>query len=71
MAWTWRYQNELGQPVEVTGVEGADEAFPGQSDAESWLGEFWPELLTHGVAEVVLTEDERTEYTMPLAAAEQ
>jgi hypothetical protein len=69
MPWTWRYQNELGQPVEVADVESADEAFSSQADAESWLGEHWRELLAQGVAEVALLEDTRTEYTMPLTEA--
>lgn len=67
MAWTWRYQNELGQPVEVADVEGFDEEHTSQADAESWLGEHWRELLALGVTEVVLLEDARPEYTMALS----
>jgi hypothetical protein len=70
MAWTWRYQNELGQPVEAPDVEGIADVFPSQSDAESWLGENWRDLHAAGITEVVLVEDERTEYTMPLSPAE-
>jgi hypothetical protein len=70
VAWTWRYLNELGQPVEAPDLDGAAEIFPSQSDAESWLGENWRELFAAGATEVALLEDQRTEYTMPLAPAE-
>jgi hypothetical protein len=70
MAWTWRYQNELGQAVELAGIEGLDEVFPSQSDAESWLGEVWRDLHAGGATEVVLLEDDRAEYTMPLTPPE-
>lgn len=70
MAWTWRYQNELAQQVDVPDVEGTTEAHPSQSDAETWLGERWRELLEAGVTQVSLVEDERTEYAMPLTAAD-
>lgn len=68
MAWTWRYQSE--QPVDLSAVEGTDEVHQSQSDAETWLGERWRELLDAGVTEVSLIEDERTEYAMPLTAAD-
>ena len=40
----------------------APEIFPSQSDAESWLGEVWPELLHAGVEQVTLREDDRKVY---------
>lgn len=61
MAWTWRYEDAQGGAV-----EGPQEAFSGQSDAESWIGQTWRELLASGVATVVLLEDDRTEYKMSL-----
>jgi hypothetical protein len=70
MAWTWRYQNELAEPAELGDIDGIDEVHQSQSDAETWLGEHWRELLDAGVTEVSLVEDERTEYAMPLTAAE-
>ncbi len=36
--------------------------FPSQSDAETWLGEVWRDLLEDGVDQVVLLDDERTVY---------
>jgi hypothetical protein len=61
MAWTWRFEDAESQPV-----DGPGEAFSSQSDAESWLGQTWRELLAAGAATAVLSEDERTEYKMSL-----
>lgn len=63
--WTWRYLDEQGAVVDTDPAE----TFPNQSDAESWLGETWRELLEQGVAAVTLLEDDREEYTMPLTPA--
>jgi hypothetical protein len=62
MAWTWRYEGPDG--AEVQPAEGAPVAssFPNQSDAESWIGETWRELLEAGVHQVVLFEDDRRVY---------
>jgi hypothetical protein len=68
MAWTWRYEGTGGTPVSARTAPPA-ESFPTQSDAESWLGETWRDLLDAGVAQVSLLEDERVEYTMPLTPA--
>jgi hypothetical protein len=64
MAWTWRYEDAEGRPV-----DGPNEAFSSQSDAESWIGQTWRELVAAGVARVALVEDERTEYWMSLSPA--
>ena len=61
MAWNWRYEDAAGQPV-----DGPGEAFSSQSDAESWLGQSWRELLAAGTTSVILVEDGRTEYRMSL-----
>ena len=65
MAWTWRYETTGGAPAPKQGSE----SFPTQSDAESWLGEAWRDLLDSGVDQVSLLEDGRVEYTMPLTPA--
>lgn len=64
MAWTWRYEDADGRPV-----DGPSEAFSSQSDAESWLGQSWRELAAKGVAAAILVEDGRTEYRMSLQPA--
>lgn len=62
MAWSWRSEGPDG--AEVVPGEGAPahETFPNQSDAESWLGETWRELLAAGVHQVTLLEGDRQVY---------
>ena len=38
------------------------ERFPSQGEAESWLGETYPDLLEHGVRAVSLYEGDRLVY---------
>ncbi len=64
MAWSWRYENGDGQPV-----EGPAESFSSQADAESWVGQIWRELAGTGVATVVLMDSDRVEYRMSLHPA--
>jgi hypothetical protein len=67
VTWTWRYEDAQGQRVSEPPVV---ESFSTKGDAESWLGENWRELNEAGVQRVVLLEDDRAEYTMPLTPAE-
>jgi hypothetical protein len=60
MSWTWSYLDAQGGPV--SSAEAASASFPTQSDAESWIGESWRELLDSGVEQVTLLEDERIVY---------
>jgi len=70
MTWTWRYEDAEGQVVEPEGAPRA-QVFPSQGDAESWLGETWPELLHAGVAAVTLLDGDRVVYgPMGLAPAD-
>jgi hypothetical protein len=64
MAWVWRYEGAGGQKQ-----AGTSESFPSQSDAESWLGQTYRELVADGVVTAVLVEDERVEYRMSLLPA--
>jgi hypothetical protein len=61
MSWTWRYEDAGG-----TAVEGPKEVFASQSDAESWIGQAWRDLLASGVTTVALAEEDRVEYRMSL-----
>ncbi|MFF4228219.1 hypothetical protein [Streptomyces sp. NPDC001820] len=54
MAWTWRFENSDGSEVQPA-VQ--PEEFTTQGDAESWIGEFWKDLLEGGAEQVVLSED--------------
>jgi len=60
MAWTWRYEG--GDGGEVAAEAPGAEAFPTQSDAETWLGENWRELLSAGVEQVTLFDSGREVY---------
>jgi hypothetical protein len=61
MAWTWRYEGPDGTPVHPEGAP-EPESFPSQSDAESFIGETWRELLEAGVQQVTLFEGDRKVY---------
>ncbi|MFW6689965.1 hypothetical protein [Streptomyces sp. MAR4 CNX-425] len=67
-AWTWRFEKADGTAA-TPAVEPED--FTTQGDAESWIGEFWKELLEGGVEQVTLLEDGAEVYgPMSLEAAE-
>ena len=67
MTWNWRYQDADGKQLPPP---EDDETFSAKGDAESWLGENWRSLLASGVTQVVLVEDDRVEYSMPLTPAD-
>ncbi|WP_435769541.1 hypothetical protein [Nocardioides sp. SYSU DS0651] len=63
--WWWRLESATGEEVGLSGdaaEEYGDQRFANQGDAESWIGETWPELLELGVAQVTLFELEREVY---------
>jgi hypothetical protein len=64
MGWVWRYEG-AGESRQL----GSSEPFSSQSDAESWLGQAWRELVAGGVVTAELVEDDRTEYRMSLLPA--
>jgi hypothetical protein len=67
--WTWQYHDAAGAPVSGEGL--TTRGFPTQSDAESWLGESWRELLDAGVESVTLLQGDAVVYgPMSLRAAE-
>lgn len=66
--WWWRLEDGTGREVTPDGL--ASPEFPTQSDAESWVGEAWRELLDAGVDAVTLLEGDREVYgPMSLHAA--
>lgn len=56
MAWRWV------PDVAPTSDLGRDLVFPTQGEAESWLGEFYPDLVEAGVRAVSLYEEDRAVY---------
>ena len=62
--WWWQQLDADGQVIAAERTE-----FPTRSDAESWLGEAYPDLAEEGVASVTLFEGDREVYgPMSLAA---
>jgi hypothetical protein len=59
--WWWRLESSAGEEVAVA-AEHADQRFPSQGDAESWVGEVWAELAEQGVVSVTLFELDRQVY---------
>ena len=59
MTWTWQYH---GSDRSAAGASVGSQEFPTQSDAETWIGECWRELLDEGVDQVTLLEDGRVVY---------
>ena len=55
MAWRW-----IPSPEPATGPDS--HTFATQGEAETWLGEFYPELITAGVQAVSLYEEDRLVY---------
>ena len=56
MTWTWTLETATGE------VTGRSEPFESRSDAESWVGEAFGELLEQGVDQVRLFDDEAEIY---------
>jgi len=61
VAWSWRYENASGEVVDPAEAPPGD-GFPTQSDAETWLGENWRELLSTGVEQVSLLDGTHVVY---------
>ncbi|MEV2249147.1 hypothetical protein AB0I94_01085 [Streptomyces sp. NPDC050147] len=58
-AWTWRFEKADGTEVQPALTP---EEFTTQGDAESWIGEFWKELVEGGADQVSLFEDANKIY---------
>jgi hypothetical protein len=56
MSWTWRLENSDGESV------GTSESFDSRSDAESWVGEAFGELIEQGVDQVRLFDGDTEVY---------
>ncbi|NUR08323.1 MAG: hypothetical protein HOQ22_14605 [Nocardioidaceae bacterium] len=62
-SWRWRFEDASGGEVSVAdNVASGVTGFPSQSDAESWIGEVWRDLLEEGVDQVTLFEGDREVY---------
>jgi hypothetical protein len=61
-SWRWRFEDTSGAEVSAGGAASGSTGFPSQSDAESWIGEVWRDLLEDGVDQVTLFEGDREVY---------
>jgi hypothetical protein len=59
--WHWRSER-AGLRVGGSTRQVGTERFPTQGEAESWLGETYPDLLVSGVTAVSLYEGDRLVY---------
>lgn len=55
--WWWRAEDETGAVVAAEIPR-----FATQSDAESWVGEFWADLVDEGASAVTLFDGDREVY---------
>ncbi|MGI3783167.1 MAG: hypothetical protein ACRYG2_20580 [Janthinobacterium lividum] len=60
--WHWRTDRPAGGRGAGSSKPVGTEQFPSQGEAESWLGEVYPDLLTSGVHAVSLYEGDRLVY---------
>jgi hypothetical protein len=56
MSWTWAFETTAGD------VTGRSDVFESRSDAESWVGEAFGDLLEQGVDQVRLFDGETEIY---------
>jgi hypothetical protein len=53
--WHWQAERDPGDG-------SLDQTFPSQGEAETWLGEVYPDLIERGVRAVSLREADRLVY---------
>ncbi len=56
MTWTWQLENSVGESV------GTSETFDSRSDAESWVGESFGDLIERGIDQVRLFDGDTEVY---------
>ena len=56
MSWTWQLEDAAGASV------GTSETFDSRSDAESWVGESFGDLIERGVDQVRLFDGDTEIY---------
>lgn len=58
MSWTWRYEDDAGAVLDRPQAK----SFDSRSDAESWLGENFGDLVDEQVSAVSLMEGQSVVY---------
>lgn len=59
ITWKWLVESADGVSAELA---SEPPTFTSQSDAESWLGEVWRDLVEAGAVQVTLLEDDHVVY---------
>ena len=67
IVWTWHLETNDGGPDGGHALDVPE--FPSQSDAETWLGEVWRDLVDAGAVSASLYEADRLVYG-PMSLAE-
>lgn len=57
MSFTWQFLDENGCAITPDDSDMVPEPFGNQSDAETWIGAMYPDLLDAGVSQVNLLND--------------
>lgn len=57
MSYSWRYERSDGTTITDLPETATTRPFPTQSDAETWVGDTWRDLLRDGVDAVTLLHD--------------
>lgn len=60
--WRFRLLDAAGTEVAPAELPEGAPGFTSQSDAESWVGEYWRDLVDQGVDAVTLLEGDREVY---------
>jgi hypothetical protein len=73
MGWHWEATaSGISSDASPPDLAQPASGFPSQSEAETWLGEVWRDLLERGLDSVTLLEDGRVVYgPMSLRPTEQ
>lgn len=56
MAWSWIYESDAGAEV------GRSQTFENRSDAETWIGEAFADLVEDGIGQVRLLDGDTEVY---------
>jgi hypothetical protein len=59
ITWKWLIESANGVTAELS---SEPPSFTSQSDAESWLGEVWRDLVEAGAVQATLLEDDHVAY---------
>lgn len=60
MTWTWRIEGTGAEPNDASVLDSPE--FSSQSDAETWIGEVWRDLVAVGATRVTLLDADRVVY---------